>query len=76
MALYKALFEHRKTTIFQHGSGVTDAAFNSRGDRIVTASYDNTARVWDVQSGAQVASLIGHQGPVERVSFSSDGGRS
>ncbi len=74
LALYKALLEHRKTTIFQHARGVTDAAFSPGGDRIVTGSYDGTARVWDVKNGAQVALLTGHKGPVERVSFSFAGG--
>jgi tetratricopeptide (TPR) repeat protein len=30
-----------------HEGGVTSASFSPSGDRIVTASHDNTARVWD-----------------------------
>ena len=30
-----------------HTGGVTSAAFSPDGRRVVTGSYDNTARVWD-----------------------------
>ena len=45
------------------------------GDRIVTASYDKTAGVWDISSGAETAVLKGHEGAVERAEFSPDGSR-
>ena len=74
-ALYKALLTHRQTTIFHHDAGVTHAAFNRAGDRIVTSSYDKTARIWDVPNGTETAVLKGHQGAVERAEFSPDGSR-
>ena len=33
----------------RHWAGITDAAFNPAGDRVVTASTDGTARVWALQ---------------------------
>ncbi len=54
---------------------MTQAAFNRTGDRIVTASFDKTARIWDVSKGTEVAVLRGHRGPVERAEFSPDGRR-
>ena len=36
---------------------------------------DNTARIWDAQSGALVASLEGHTELVKSASFSPDGTR-
>ena len=33
-----------------HGSAVRSAAFSPGGTRIVTASNDNTARVWDIST--------------------------
>ena len=74
-ALFNALLAHRQTAVFKHDAGVTQAAFNRTGDRIVTASYDKTARIWDVSTGREIAILKGHQGPVERAEFSPDGRR-
>jgi WD40 repeat protein/class 3 adenylate cyclase len=75
IALYKALFEHRQTMIFRHDAGVTYAAFNPGGDRIVTSSYDETARIWSVANGSEIAVLKGHEGAVENASFNPDGSR-
>lgn len=74
-ALYKALLAHHQIKIFRHGAGVADAAFNPTGDRIVTASYDKTAGVWDISSGVETAVLKGHEGAVERAEFSPEGSR-
>src|SRR3972149_7791919 len=40
---------------------------------VVTASSDNSARVWDAASGETVAMLQGHTGPVLSAAFSPDG---
>ena len=74
-ALFNALLAHHQTAVFKHDAGVTQAAFNRTGDRIVTASYDKTARIWDVSNGREIAVLKGHEGPVERAEFSPDGSR-
>ena len=42
---------------------------------MVTASDDNTARLWDAASGQPLATLSGHQGWVNHAAFSSDGTR-
>ncbi|RWE25953.1 MAG: hypothetical protein EOS41_09595 [Mesorhizobium sp.] len=74
-ALYKALLAHHQIKILRPGAGVADAAFNPTGDRIVTASYDKTAAVWDISSGAETAVLKGHEEALERAEFSPDGSR-
>jgi WD40 repeat protein/class 3 adenylate cyclase len=74
-ALYKALSEHRQIRIFHHDGGVTHAAFDLQGDRIVTSSFDKTARIWNAHDGAEIAVLKGHQAVIERAMFSPDGGR-
>jgi WD40 repeat protein len=40
---------------------VTGAAFNPDGSRIVTSSWDETARIWDATTGMQSAALRGHR---------------
>jgi dipeptidyl aminopeptidase/acylaminoacyl peptidase len=57
-----------------HQGGVYSASFSPDGERIVTASFDNTARVWD-RRGQMIAELKGHQGRVWDASFSRDGER-
>jgi WD40 repeat protein len=37
------------------------AEFSPNGHRLVTAAVDNTARIWDADTGRQVAVLAGHQ---------------
>jgi WD40 repeat protein len=51
------------------------AAFSPDGSRIVTASADKTARVWDVATGKVIAVLSGHQDSVISAVFSRDGAR-
>ena len=53
------------------------AAFSSDGKRIVTASADNTARIWDAVTGEQIDEpLTGHaSGDVYSAAFSLDGKR-
>ena len=45
------------------------------GSRIVTGSIDQTAKVWDAKTGAEVLTLKGHTKGVLAASFSPDGSR-
>ena len=49
--------------------------FSPDGLRIVTASADQTARVWDVPTGKAPGILAGHEGGIESAQFSLDGTR-
>ena len=39
---------------------------------LAIGSEDDTARLWDVNTGQLIATLSGHPGPVDRVAFSPD----
>ena len=58
-----------------HTDSVTAVAFSPDGKRVLTGSYDNTARLWDAATGAAVAPLEGHTNWVTAVAFSPDGKR-
>ena len=56
----------------QHNSSVNAVAFSPDGRKVATASYDNTARLWDVETEKQIQRLE-HDGSVYGVAFSPDG---
>ena len=58
-----------------HNEMIMSAAFNQDCSRIVTASLDRTARVWEVESEHQIAKLSGHEGTVMHAAFSPGGQR-
>jgi WD40 repeat protein len=45
------------------------------GCRVVTASYDKTARVWDAATGQALTPALRHDDAVYQASFSPDGRR-
>ncbi|MCP4695894.1 MAG: CHAT domain-containing protein [Gammaproteobacteria bacterium] len=71
--LYEAVYAQRERLVLPHESGVVRAAFNPDGTQLVTASHDNTVRLWDVQSGRVLHTLSGHEDTVWHTVFSPDG---
>ena len=59
----------------QHQRAVKSAAFSADGRRVVTASDDETARVWDAETGKPVGLALQHKGRVHSTVFSADGRR-
>ena len=57
-----------------HLNRVRSVALNTDGTRLVTASFDNTAQIWDAITGDHLFTLV-HSGPVIHADFSSDGQR-
>ena len=57
-----------------HDDNVLAVAFSPDGQRLATASWDNTARVWEAATGREVARMA-HEGWVYAVAFSPDGQR-
>ncbi|MBM3984029.1 MAG: hypothetical protein FJ304_27940, partial [Planctomycetes bacterium] len=62
-------------TLKGHTNWVKAASFSADGTRIVTGSGDQTAKVWDAKTGAEVLTLKGHTSFVYAASFSADGTR-
>ena len=58
-----------------HEGRVNSAAFSADGRRLVTASDDRTARLWEAGTGKELAVLRGHEGRVNSAAFSADGRR-
>jgi len=58
-----------------HEDCVASAAFSPDGARIVTASDDRTARIWDTVTAHEIALLRGHKDRMTRAAFSADGAR-
>jgi WD40 repeat protein len=51
------------------------AVFSQDGQRVLTASYDQTARLWDVHAGDEILAFRGHNDAVMSAVFSQDGQR-
>ncbi|MCX6927819.1 MAG: hypothetical protein NT154_32110 [Verrucomicrobia bacterium] len=51
------------------------ATFSPNGDRLLTASRDRTARIWDTATGKQLTPPLPHDQAVRRPEFSPDGRR-
>jgi hypothetical protein len=58
-----------------HSRSVNAASFSPDGKRVVTASDDRTARLWDAETGKKIAVLKAHTNWVRSASFSPDGKR-
>ncbi len=56
-----------------HGAPVRCVRFSSDGKSAVTASHDNTVKLWDLATGACRQTLRGHAGWVRSCSFAPDG---
>ncbi|NET32709.1 MAG: hypothetical protein F6K19_11955, partial [Cyanothece sp. SIO1E1] len=55
-----------------HDGYVVAVSFSPNSQYLATASWDNTARVWDASSGQEIARMS-HDGSVVAVSFSPNG---
>jgi WD40 repeat protein/serine/threonine protein kinase len=56
-----------------HQGAVAWAEFSPDGSRVITASHDKTARLWDAATGQPLGGPMVHDGPVNSAPFSPDG---
>ncbi|MGK3969538.1 AAA family ATPase [Sorangium sp. So ce118] len=62
-------------TLSGHSGPVNACAVSPDGQRIVSASWDRTLKVWDLASGKLLSTLEGHSGWVNACAVSPDGQR-
>jgi WD40 repeat protein/serine/threonine protein kinase len=65
----------RLVRLWDHDHEVEHAAFSPDGGRLVTASRNHTARVWDARTGEAVTPPLRHDDIVWKAAFSPDGQR-
>jgi hypothetical protein len=57
----------------RHEDGILSACFSPDGSKILTASRDKTARLWDANSGKQLGVPLSHPRLVRRAMFTPNG---
>jgi cytochrome c len=58
-----------ETTLDEHGGPVKGVAVSADGSRALTASFDYSVILWDLQAGASLAHLYGHDAAVNDIAF-------
>ncbi len=62
-------------TLEEHRGPVMGCAVTPDGQRVVSASWDKTLKVWEVETGQVVVTLEGHEGGVSGCAVTPDGRR-
>ena len=74
--LWDAQTGRERATLKGHTGFVASVAFSPDSQRLVSASADQTIKVWDIATGKQLLPLLeGHTGGVSSAAFSPDGQR-
>jgi WD40 repeat protein len=64
-----------RVELLHHEAGIEFATFSPDGARVVTASWDCTARIWDAETGTLIGQVLRHDDGVNSAAFSPDGTR-
>ncbi|MCP4543702.1 MAG: hypothetical protein GY832_41845 [Chloroflexi bacterium] len=74
--LYNAMERsHLRSTFNAHTNTVNYAVWSSDDTRIVSASTDQTAKIWDAATGKGLLTLSGHTDSIQYVAWSADDAR-
>ncbi|MEG4107286.1 hypothetical protein QUA04_14345, partial [Microcoleus sp. S13_C5] len=60
-------------TLIGHTESVNAVAIAPDGKRAISASFDNTLKIWDTETGTEVRTLTGHTSRVHAVAIAPDG---
>ncbi len=63
------------TILGQHQAKVIQLAVAPDADRVASASWDRSARIWSVTDPSQTVEITGHANTINDVAFSPDGAR-
>jgi WD40 repeat protein len=69
----KRLGQSGFTTFRGHAAEVTAVAFDAKGTRLASASWDGTVKLWNADTREVLFTLRGHAGRIDGVAFSPDG---
>jgi WD40 repeat protein len=56
-----------------HHARVSSICFSPDGDVLLTGGYDSVIRAWNVATGSEIRSFIGHAGSLSDLTFAPDG---
>ena len=70
--LWDAATAKKRMTLRGHADRITSIAFSPDGKRLVTSSWDGTAKIWNLRTGREAATF-GHRNYVTAATFSPDG---
>ena len=65
-------FGYPKRILHGHNHFVSDVVISSDGQFALSASWDHTLRLWDLNTGQTTRKFVGHTSDVLSVSFSAD----
>lgn len=55
-----------------HEASVESTVFSPDGQKVISGSFDKSAKIWDAESGKELLTLKGYEGTVASVAFSLD----
>ncbi|MCA9948552.1 MAG: protein kinase [Anaerolineales bacterium] len=64
---------HLQRTLVGHTDSIIGMEISPDGERIITASSDKTAKIWDAATGELLMTLVGHEDGLSDPAYSPDG---